>query len=193
MAGINRALPVAVAGTESYKFHKGYFPTIKDKPCIFLSHISIDKSAVIKIADYIMNKADIDVYLDIHDDELQNAVNRGNSAEITALIERGITNSSHAMCLISEKTIGSWWVPYELGYAKKSDKKISSLKLKGNVDLPDFLKMGELIYGTKSLNEYIKKVINDYKITKSNSTINESLENHGQHDHPLDEVLDWNK
>ncbi len=189
MAGRNRALPTP--GNESYIFNKSYSSASEDKPCIFLSHISIDKTAVKKIADYIMDKADIDVYLDIHDDELQRAVNRGDSVEITALIERGISNSSHAMCLISEKTIGSWWVPYELGYAKKSGKKISSLKLKGTIELPDFLKIGELIHGTMSLNNYIEKVIRDYKITKSYSTINESLESHSNSNHPLDDILDW--
>jgi hypothetical protein len=191
MAGRNRALPVL--GLESYKFNISYASSGEDKPCIFLSHISIDKTAVQGIADYIMEKADIDVYLDIHDDELQTAVYRGDSEEITALIERGIASSSHAMCLISEKTIRSWWVPYELGYAKKSGKEISSLKLKGAVDLPDFLKIGTLIQGTKSLNEYIEKVISDYKIKKSYSNIHESLESHSISNHPLDDILDWDE
>lgn len=191
MTGRNRALPVPAM--ESYNFNKSYASSSEDKPCIFLSHISIDKTAVQGIADYIMEKADIDVYLDIHDDALQTAVYRGDSEEITALIERGITSSSHAMCLISEETIKSWWVPYELGYAKKSGKEISSLKLKGTVDLPDFLKIGTLIHGTKSLNEYIEKAIRDYKITKSYSSINESLESHSDSNHPLDNILDWNE
>ena len=127
MAGINRALPLPTMDS-AYQFNNNY--SSKDKPCIFLSHISIDKEAVKRIAKYIMEKANIDVYLDIHDDALQKAVEEGDPQKITALIERGIFSSTHAMCLISKKTIGSWWVPYELGYAKKSGKKISSLKLK---------------------------------------------------------------
>ncbi|MGB0833589.1 MAG: toll/interleukin-1 receptor domain-containing protein [Psychrobium sp.] len=190
MAGRNRALPTLAA--ESNSFNKSYSSVSEDKPCIFLSHISLDKVAVKGIADYIMKKAGIDVYLDIHDDALQRAVNRGDSEEITALIERGITSSSHAMCLISEETINSWWVPYELGYAKKSGKEISCLKLKGTVDLPDFLKIGTLIRGTKSLNEYIESVIRTHNLTKSGSDINESLESHINSNHPLDNILDWN-
>ncbi|WP_075518281.1 toll/interleukin-1 receptor domain-containing protein [Moritella viscosa] len=191
MAGINRALPIA--GNESYKFHNIYSSMKEDKPCIFLSHISVDKQAVKGIADYIMEKADIDVYLDIHDDELQRAVDRGDSAGITELIERGIASSTHTMCLISKKTIESWWVPYEIGYAKKSGKEISSLKLKETVELPDFLKIGEIIHGTKSLNEYIQKVISDFKNNTIYSNINESLEHHRDDNHPLDNILDWNK
>lgn len=191
MAGRNRALQVP--GLASFESNKSYASANEDKPCIFLSHISIDKTAVKSIADYIMNQADIDVYLDIHDDELQRAVDREDSAEITALIERGIANSSHAMCLISEETIKSWWVPYELGYAKKSGKEISSLKLKGSFELPDFLKVGALIHGTKSLNVYIERVISDFKILKSYSSINVSLESHAKSIHPLDNILDWNE
>jgi len=189
MAGRNRALQVP--GLASFESNKSYASANEDKPCIFLSHISIDKTAVEGIADYIMEKADIDVYLDIHDEALQKAVDRGNSEEITALIERGIASSSHTMCLISEETVKSWWVPYELGYAKKSGKEISSLKLKGSVELPDFLKIGALIHGTKSLNEYIERVISDFKIIKSYSSINESLESHTESKHPLDNILDW--
>lgn len=191
MAGINRALPSV--SLESFTFKDYLSESNENKPCIFLSHISVDKQSVEGIADYIMEKADIDVYLDIHDDELQRAVNSGNSLEITALIERGITKSTHAMCLISEETIKSWWVPYELGYAKKSGKQISSLKLKGSVELPDFLKIGELIHGTKSLNEYIKKVILDFEINESNSELDVSLERHDKSIHPLDSILDWDQ
>ncbi len=61
------------------------------------------------------------------------------------------------------------------------------------MDLPDFLKIGTLIHGTKSLNEYIEKVISEFKITKSDSNIHESLESHCSYNHPLDDILDWKK
>lgn len=189
MAGINRALPQPMM--ESYNFSKSYASSGEDKPCIFLSHISVDKKAVQEIAEYIMQHADIDVYLDIHDDELQRAVEKGDPETITGLIERGISSSTHAMCLISEKTVGSWWVPYEIGYAKKAGKKISSLKLKGNVKLPDFLTVGEVIYGTKSLNDYINNEIRAFRIQKRNVIINESLISYSDMAHPLDNILDW--
>lgn len=182
MAGINRADKKRDLSQEGFKSN--------DKPCIFLSHISIDKEQVQSIANYIMEKADIDIYLDIHDEELQKAVREGNPDKITNLIESGISQSSHAMCLISDKTKDSWWVPYELGYAKKSEKKISSLKLKGNVELPDFLKVGKIIKGIQSLNEYIEKIISEHKETNIYSSINESLESYLADEHPLENTLD---
>jgi hypothetical protein len=191
MSGVNRAKPNLGLESINYNLNKSLSAGNK-KPCIFLSHISVDKIDAEKLADYIMEKAGIDVYLDIYDRELQNAVTLKDLSKITALIERGITSSTHAMCLISEKTVNSWWVPYELGYAKKAGKKICSLKLKGNVDIPDFLKIGDLIYGTKSLNEYIKKIITDAMLAKDTPNIDVSLESHSSMNHSLDSVLDWN-
>jgi hypothetical protein len=66
------------------------------------------------------------------------------------------------------------------------------LKRKGNVDLHDFLKIGDLIYGTKSLNEYIQKIITDARLAKGTPNINVSLESHSSINHSLDSVLDWN-
>jgi hypothetical protein len=62
-----------------------------NKPCIFLSHISVDKSSAIAVGNYVMRQGDIDVYLDINDQELQNAVNTSNPFGITQFIERGLS------------------------------------------------------------------------------------------------------
>jgi hypothetical protein len=84
MAGINRALyenRVLAKASETL-----------GRPCIFLSHISIDKSAAIAIADYINTPGDIDAYLDMNDDDLQRAANSRDALAITAFIERGCLN-----------------------------------------------------------------------------------------------------
>ena len=106
MAGINRALyeqrHLAKAGN----------------PCIFLSHISVDKPSAIEIGNYITKLGDIDIYLDMNDEELQNAVSANDPAGLAQFIERGLSYSTHIMCLVSADTVRSWWVPYELGFAK---------------------------------------------------------------------------
>jgi hypothetical protein len=93
MSGINRAL------TENRILAKAR--EILEQPCIFLSQISVDKVAVKRIADYITSRGDIDIYLDANDEELQRAAKTEDAAAITAFIERGLTNSTHVMCLVS--------------------------------------------------------------------------------------------
>jgi hypothetical protein len=182
MAGVNRAI------SESRHLSKG---GATPGPCIFLSHIAVDKSAAAAIGSYITSHGDIDIYLDVHDAELQSAVSKGDAAGITRFIERGVAKSTHIMCLVSQSTIGSWWVPYELGFAKNAGKQLASFKLKGNVALPAFLEIGEIILGTKSLNEYLTRV--RLGPTKSAIvTLSEGLIRYSAQPHPLDAYVDWN-
>jgi len=131
MAGRNRALDFT-------SIKKG-FDSNNSKPCYFISHISVDKDFARHVADYLMNYGDVDVYFDEYDSELQQAVEQNDSEKITQYIDKGLESSSHLLCLVSDLTINSWWVPYEIGYAKKAGKKLYALKMKGIVKLPAFL------------------------------------------------------
>lgn len=125
--------------------------------CIFLSHISVDKDAVIKIGDYIQD-AGFNIYLDINDEDLQRAVRANDAARITAAIEKGVSNSTHMMCVVTEATKHSWWVPYEVGYGKKSNKDLSTLALRSVTNLPDYLKITYRIEGVIGLNKYLNTI-----------------------------------
>lgn len=170
-------------GVESYD----YITKSEDtENCIFISHKHEDEVAAKKIADYIMNIAKIDVYLDKNDSGLQHAVEIGNDKGIVSAIEKGITVSSHLLCLVSEHTKNSWWVPYEIGYAKKASKNINSLILKNNKEIPSFLTIENIIYGTKSLNDFLKKI-------KANSFKESNIIKHSDMEHPLDNYINWEK
>lgn len=190
MAGVNKAERRFAA--ESFNLGKSLSANAQAKPCIFISHIAIDKKTAVSIGEYIRENADIDIYLDIFDENLQTAVSQRDAAKITSFIERGISSSTHIMCLIGERTAESWWVPYELGYAKKSLKELSALKLKGNIDLPAYLEIAEVLKGTRSLNAYLEKIVRNHQLTKSGPAINISLEACTKTYHPLDSYLDWN-
>ncbi|MBC8230877.1 toll/interleukin-1 receptor domain-containing protein [bacterium] len=179
MAGINRANPLNESLAKSRT----------SQPCIFLSHISIDKKIAVAIAEYIRVQGSLDIYLDIYDEVLQSAVHEGDPEKITAFIEKGINVSSHLMCLVSENTVESWWVPYEIGFAKKGDKEISTLTLKNTVTLPAFLEIGVVLTGTKSLNAYLKAIDTSKQLFES---IAKQLIPHTQK-HPLDDYLHWDE
>ena len=180
MAGINRAL------YENRNLAKA--AVSHNRPCIFLSHISVDKSTAAAIGNYITKRGDIDIYLDINDQELQDAVNNGDAISITHFIERGLGNSTHIMCLASANTARSWWVPYELGFAKNAGAYLSTLRLK-DVELPAYLEISEVIRGTKSLNEYLRRVRLGFGKSAARTLI-ETLVSHTD-DHPLDTYLNW--
>ena len=97
------------------------------------------------------------------------------------------------MCLYSKNTVQSWWVPYEIGYGKRSNSEVSSLKLKGEVKLPAYLEVGVVLLGTKSLNEYLEKLAMHTRSSLKSASVYESLASHTTQQHPLDSYLDWNK
>jgi hypothetical protein len=183
VAGINRAL------TETRAFAKSN--ELVGKPCIFLSHISVDKSSAIEVGNYITARGDIDIYLDTQDAHLQLAVLVGDAAGITSFIERGISNCTHLMCLVSASTVASWCVPYELGFGKKAGKSLATLKLKGSVELPAYLEIGEIIRGTDTLNKYLTGVKHGLSKALTAGALTESLIR-STLPHPLDDYLDWN-
>ena len=127
------------------------------KPVVFLSHKSEDKDFVESIGEYLMD-AGIDIYLDKNDFKLQRAVENEDSEKITKCIHEGISKSDYILCFVSNKTVESWWVPYEIGYGRKSQKKISTLVRKDVDYIPDYLQIEEIIDSIDDINSYIKNI-----------------------------------
>ena len=150
MKGINRAI-----NNESRQFSKS------NKNCVFLSHRSVDKSTVDKIATYIEN-AGVDYYLDSEDVKLQVAQSTSDAQKITSCIQKGINESTHILCIISNKTFDdkSWWVPYEIGFSDKSGKEIIIMKIKANIEytLPQYLLVKQIIESLSDLNTFLSRL-----------------------------------
>ena len=91
---------------------------------------------------------------------LQLAVASDNHEAITLSIERGITSSTDLIVFVSEKTFGSWWVPYEIGYGKKTDIFLSYLRLNDTPTVPSYLNISAVrhIDGIGDLCSYLKEV-----------------------------------
>ncbi|MBE0069218.1 toll/interleukin-1 receptor domain-containing protein [Thermoanaerobacterium thermosaccharolyticum] len=189
MIGENRAL-------KAYNFYK------TNKPCIFLSHRSLDKNMVIEIGHYIM-KAGIDIYLDEYDQNLQVAAEVGDDRAITQYIQKGIEESSHIMCLLSPSTVGSWWVPYEIGFGEKAGKEIASLKLKSlsDDDIPSYIKIRKCLRNIRDLNNYLEEIVYSYtkyplkefdysKIHEYSQYSNASIIKESYYYHPLTNYLE---
>lgn len=158
--------------------------------CIFLSYASEDRNTVTKIGEYIQN-AGFDIYLDIFDKGLQQAVSEGDPSAITKNIENGLSVSTNVFCIVSEKTVKSWWVPYEIGFGKKADKPLATLTLKDTVTIPSYLEITQIIRGTKSLNEYLNELSKKSSLLFESASAFIRKNNHGMQQYPLDNYLNW--
>lgn len=139
--------------------YKSYYESNNStrKPVVFLSHKSEDKAYVESVGNYLM-AAGIDIYLDKNDFQLQVAVSSDNPKKITECIQEGISKCDYILCFVSNNTVRSWWVPYEIGYGKKSNKGISTL-IRSNVNsIPEYLKIEEIITNISGINAYIKRI-----------------------------------
>lgn len=131
----------------------------KSKRCVFISHKNEDKEAAIAIGNYLTDIVGIDIYLDINDDDLSVAVENNNDQKIVDAIQVGLDCSSHLLCIISENTKSSWWVPYELGYADKQEVDIAILKLKDVEDIPSYLKIKKTLYDVDDFLRYASGLV----------------------------------
>lgn len=129
----------------------------KDKTCVFISYKGEDKHIAIQLGDFLEKHLGVDIYLDIFDPDLREAVSVENDAKIVASIKCGLKHSDILLCIISDKTKLSWWVPYEIGIADNSEIKIASIKTKNVNDFPSFLKTKRTINNLNDLVEFILK------------------------------------
>ncbi|MDT3311020.1 MULTISPECIES: toll/interleukin-1 receptor domain-containing protein [Pseudomonas] len=98
---------------------------------VFISYRHMDRAHAIAINSRLI-QANIKTYLDVLDPESQ------TTDDITGVITRNITECTHLLAVVSEKTALSWWVPFEIGEATISNRRICSFKT-GPTELPLYL------------------------------------------------------
>lgn len=160
MAGINRFGYYSWSQVEERKQRK--------IPCVFLSHSSKDKETVGLFANLITARG-IDVYFDAKDSKLQSAVARDDEAEIVECIQTGLRNSTHALCIMSNHTVESQWVPYEIGYFASLQRELALLPLAEVHSLPQFYKVSTLLETRWDLNTYLDRMSGTKYYTLSES------------------------
>lgn len=114
-------------------------------PCLFISHASYYNDVARAVGQYIQHTIGIDIYLALNDHELALAVEQDDHKAIVSHIEDGIRQSTHLLTLIGEHTKHSWWVPFELGTARATNKQIGTLILSEVEYVPSFLRIATLI------------------------------------------------
>jgi len=194
MKGIN----LATASVRMILEHRS-----KGKKCVFLSHKSEDKDACVKIGKY-LNDAGIDIYLDSYDLQLQRATQEKDKEETIKCIKKGLKESTHILCVLSEITIQSKWVPFEIGYAhsvivdasldkKAKEYQVSILRLEdlSHQELPDYLQTAHDVKGGKLFNDYIAIVLNSSE--KQLLIENRVRDVFFKESHPLRNILNLNK
>ena len=72
--------------------------------------------------------------------------------------------------MISDSTVRSWWVPYEIGSANEIGVRITSYDRSSSAVLPDFLTIWPVITNTTSLDAFIRRYLPDRAAIEKSST-----------------------
>jgi hypothetical protein len=126
---------------------------------VFISYRHMDRAHAININTRLM-QANIKTYLDVLDPESQ------TTDDITGVITRNITECTHLLAVVSEKTASSWWVPFEIGEATISDRRICSFKT-GPTELPLYLEKWPKLSSDKDIDFFIDAYRNEVTLKRS--------------------------
>ena len=99
---------------------------------VFISHRTADDDKAQALAYRLYTKHSIKCYVDHFDPEAR------TTREITDIIVGRINICTHLMALVTNATVGSWWVPFEIGVARQGDRRITTYDA-STVKLPEFL------------------------------------------------------
>lgn len=106
---------------------------------VFLSHSSRDYGQIIQLK-AMLNRQGLTVYVDWIED--RNVLKRELTSVDTAkaLTER-IRQSRAILYVLTSTSIGSAWIPWELGFAQALEKKICVLSLERNTHVPEYMQL----------------------------------------------------
>lgn len=111
-------------------FGKPIAGELANKSRVFISHRLADKPVARGVARY-FEFLGLHYYFDEEDAVLQKAVKEGHSdaRAIVESIDDGLAHSTHLLGVLSTQTMGSWWVPYEIGSSRARSSGIAFLVL----------------------------------------------------------------
>ena len=115
---------------------------------VFISHKREDTGKAAEIAAYLSRKS-VKCYIDLTDSSIQ------TTEDLTALLMRRVKECTHLMAIVSDYTIQSWWVPFEIGVASQLERRITSYRL-SSVNLPDFLKKWPIMASQTDLDTFVE-------------------------------------
>ena len=118
---------------------------------VFISHRTQDDERARKIYLYLRYDQDIECYIDDFD-EVAGIAQKTN--RITDRILERLEYCTHLLAVVTEHTEGSWWVPFEIGVARRAPRIISTYTDLYGSDLPEYLREWPILRSHNELDEY---------------------------------------
>ncbi len=138
---------------------------------VFISHRTKDDKLAQNVFYHLHTIHNIKCYLDDFD-RFTNEAQRTN--RITELILDRLEECSHLLAIVTENTEGSWWVPFEIGVARRAPRIISTFTNLEKSALPEYLNDWPVLRNTDGLRQY-GYIYNTYKDRTDRRLTNRAL------------------
>lgn len=120
---------------------------------VFISYRHTDRAQAMTINEK-LTKEGISTYLDVLDVESQ------STDDITSVITRRISESTHLIAVVSSQTAQSWWVPFEIGEATITNRRICSYRTTVSL-LPEYLSKWPMMTKPAEIELFIRSYKNE--------------------------------
>jgi len=138
---------------------------------VFISYRHADVNLATRIYNR-LNTSGINAYLDRFDGESQTTDN------ITQVITQRIKESTHLIAVVSNTTSQSWWVPFEIGEATITERRIATYQA-SHASLPEYLEKWPIMRYDRHLDFFIQAYREEGPSIRSR-VLNESLDAYGR-------------
>jgi hypothetical protein len=124
---------------------------------VFISHRLADKPLARAVA-AVFRAQRLHYWFDEEDEDARRAAGLGMAGDqaLVYSIERGIRHCSQILGLLSERTRGSWWVPYEIGFSRSQEIRASYLVLESIREMDQLPEYARLAANYWSVDELVR-------------------------------------
>lgn len=121
-------------------------------PTVFVSHKSEDSLIAGRVAEKLWRPPRLASYIDLADKGLPD-----NKHDLGEHFRDRLRQCTNLMAVISQKTKGSWWVPFEIGIATELEYPLATY-LVDVTEIPDYLKKWPYLTSDRDLDTYATTV-----------------------------------
>ena len=127
-------------------------------PKVFISYKNEDEAVARRVKERVERHEGFETYFDRVD-----GADITDSPELAEYLQKQMDNCDQLIAVVSHRTVGSWWVPWEIGVGFEKDFKMASylestsLDLKRN--LPSYLRIWPMLETEEDIDKYCKMSI----------------------------------
>jgi hypothetical protein len=133
---------------------------------VFISYQRVDESKARTISQRLKELV-IKTYIDVMDPVLK------STEDVTKVILQALENCTHLLAVVSQTTVLSWWVPFEIGVATRGDRRIATFR-RDEVTLPAFLKIWPVLDYDSQLEKFAVRYFQDSVHGEKSYTLREA-------------------